>query len=134
MNNQTEKRSNGIPACIEYISGKKALTKVDTREHAHNDVTNQDIASMKRMIQDIRQNPDLLYALCDMPDTILQKCPEWSSVENPITLRRSSQRESEQYYCQECDSPIAPKCQMQVDHEITEFFKSGNLKINPIQW
>ena len=86
MNKQTEKCSNGIPTCIEYISEKKALTKVDTREHTHNDVTNQDISSTKQMIQDIRQNPDLLYALCDMPDKILQKCPEWSSVKNPITL------------------------------------------------
>ena len=135
MNQHAKNTSNGIPTSIEFSSTEDMTqTKYDSGDFKKSLVTNQDIASMKRMIQYIRKNPDLLYTLCDMPAAILQNCPQWASVENPIALRRSFQKDSEEYYCQECDSPSSAKSQMPVIiYEISEYFKSGHSKGNPIQ-
>lgn len=90
------------------------------------DVTDQDLASMKLMIQDIRQNPDLLYRYSNIPYVSLRGAPlpDLGSITNTQqqktrSLFRSKSTESDAkssiaskirdlYFCQECSSSMIP--------------------------
>lgn len=103
-------------------------SKISSSRQNDNDVTDEDLASMKLMIQDIRQNPDLLYQFCNIPGvkSRSEDLPDWDSntstqneqtrflsklksIENDAKLLLTS-KSKESYFCQECNSPTMPKC------------------------
>mmetsp|Transcript_6620 Transcript_6620/g.14342 ORF Transcript_6620/g.14342 Transcript_6620/m.14342 type:complete len:143 (+) Transcript_6620:145-573(+) len=103
-------------------------SKISASRQNDNDVTDDDLASMKLMIQEIRQNPDLLYQFCNIPgvNSRSEDLPDWdanTNSQNEETTRFLSKlkidndakrlltsKSKESYFCQECNSPTMPKC------------------------
>ena len=65
------------------------------------------------MIQQVRQNPELMFSFCSIPGLDSKELPEWSSMDGAfkavVQQNQPPLLNKDQYYCKECNSPVQPR-------------------------